>query len=79
MMIISQKHARPQSIIYVANAYAIFRNGNPANTRRWTNAELMLSHRLRRWANINSALVQRLVLAGLMYPEIWSLRAKSSV
>ena len=36
----------------------------PANTRRWTNADLMLAHRLRRWPNIKSALVQRLMFAG---------------
>ena len=36
----------------------------PANTRHWTNAVLMLSHRLRRWANIKTALVQCLVFAG---------------
>ena len=34
----------------------------PENTRRFTNAGLMLAHRLRRWANIKSALVQHLVL-----------------
>ena len=32
------------------------------NTRRRTNVNLMLAHRLRRWANIKSALAQRLVL-----------------
>ena len=36
----------------------------PANTRRWTSAGVMLAQRLRRWANITSALVQRLVFAG---------------
>ena len=35
-----------------------------SNTRRWTNAGLKLAHRLRRWPNINPALVQRLVFAG---------------
>ena len=44
-------------IQYPANPY-------PANTRRWPNAGLMLSHRLRRWANIRSALGQCLVFAG---------------
>ena len=36
---------------------------NPANTRHWTNVVLMLSHRLRRWPNINPTLVQCLVFA----------------
>ena len=30
----------------------------PANTTPWTNAGLMLAHRLRRWTNIKPALVQ---------------------
>ena len=33
----------------------------PEDTRRWTNAGLMLVHRLRRWTNIKTALEQRLV------------------
>ena len=33
----------------------------PVNTRRWTNAVLMLAHRLWRWASIKPALVQCLV------------------
>ena len=36
-----------------------------ANTWRWTNADLMLVHRRRRWTNFKSALVQRLVFAGI--------------
>ena len=35
----------------------------PTNTRRWTDADFMLVHRLRRWTNIKSALVQRVVFA----------------
>ena len=35
----------------------------PANTSCCTNAGLMLGHRLRRWPNIKSALVQRLLFA----------------
>ena len=35
----------------------------PANTRHWTNAGLMLAHRLRRRPNINTTLVQFLVFA----------------
>ena len=38
--------------------------GSPSNTRRLTNADLMLGHRLRRWPNIKSTSVQRLVFAG---------------
>ena len=37
---------------------------SPANTRRWANTDLMLVHRLRRWPNMKSAFVQRLVFAG---------------
>ena len=40
----------------------------PANTRRWSNAGLMLSQRRRRWPNIKPALDQRLVCAGLLIP-----------
>ena len=36
----------------------------PTNTRRWSKAVLMLAQRLRRWANIKTALGQRLVLVG---------------
>ena len=36
-----------------------------ANTRRWTNADLMLVHRRRRWPSFKSALVQRLLFAGI--------------
>ena len=38
----------------------------PANTRRQTNVDLMLAHRLRRWPNIKTTLFQRLVSAGLI-------------
>ena len=38
----------------------------PANTRRWTNAVLMLGQRRRRWANINTTLGHRLVFAVLL-------------
>ena len=34
------------------------------NTRQCANARLLLAHRLRRWANINPALVHRIVSAG---------------
>ena len=33
--------------------------GKPANTRRLTNAGLMLAHRLRRWPSTKPALVSR--------------------
>ena len=46
----------------------------PANTRRWSNAGLMLAHRLRRWANISPALGQRLVFTGNKYTTVlWEL------
>ena len=35
------------------------------NTRRWTNADLVLGQRRRRWSNIKLALVQCLVFAGV--------------
>ena len=38
----------------------------PANTRRRTNAVLMLAHCLRRWSNIKPALVQYPVFAGIV-------------
>ena len=40
---------------------------SPANTRRWTNVGLMLGQRRRRWANINTTLVQCLVFAGISH------------
>ena len=36
----------------------------PANTRHWTIVVSMLVHRLRRWPNIDTTVVQCLVLAG---------------
>ena len=36
----------------------------PAGTRRWNNAGWMLTHRLRRWLNIQPTLFQRLVPDG---------------
>ena len=33
----------------------------PANTTRWPNAGTIVSHRLRRWANISPAVGQRVV------------------
>ena len=40
----------------------------PANTRRWTDVDLMLAQRRRRWASSKSTLVQCLVFAGLRGP-----------
>ena len=37
----------------------------PANTTPWTSVCLLLAHRLRRWPNIKTTVVQRLVFAGL--------------
>ena len=63
-----------------------FRPGNlfkwscniPAHTRRWTNGDLMLAHRLRLWTNIKSTLFQRIVLAGMLksvhdWERVWNL------
>ena len=44
--------------------YEPLRNTSPGNTRRYSNAGLMLAHRLRRWSNISPASDQRLVFAG---------------
>ena len=43
----------------------------PANTRRWNNDGLMLGQRRRRWPNIKSSLVQRLVFAWLVSHRMW--------
>ena len=37
----------------------------PANTACWNNDVLMLAQRLRRWPNIKTSLVQRVVFAGM--------------
>ena len=39
----------------------------PANKRHWANAGSMLGHRLRRWPNIDPALAQCLLLAGMLF------------
>ena len=39
----------------------------PANTVHWPNAGLMLARRLRRRPNVNPALGQCIVFAGLLY------------
>ena len=44
----------------------------PADTRRWTNVGLMLTHRLRRWPNNKTTLVQRLVPAGCGLIRLWA-------
>ena len=49
---------------------AKYRFHTPANTTLLTNAGLMLGQRRRRWANINPALVQRLVFTGT---RLWNL------
>ena len=38
--------------------------------KRSSNAELMLGQGLRRWPNINSALVYRLEFTGVLYQEL---------
>ena len=44
---------------------------NRHNSRSWTNAGLMLDQRRRRWASIKTALVQRLVIAGNVFYDLW--------
>ena len=53
---------------------------SPENTKRWPNVGLMLVQRLRRWANINPTLGERLVSASLhicmlMRPETSHMEA----
>ena len=48
-------------------------SGVPANTSHWTNADLLLVQRRRRWANIKSTLVQRLVFSGVLIAT-WILK-----
>ena len=46
-------------------SYDLFSNpAEGANTSLWNHVALMLAQRLRRWANINPTLVQRLVISG---------------
>ena len=45
-------------------------NAVPANTRHWTNAGLLLAQHLRHWPNISPALVQCLVLAGVLLDDV---------
>ena len=47
---------------------------NPVNTRRWTNVVLKLTHRLRRWPNYKTTLVQCLMFAGeVTCVLVWAL------
>ena len=39
-------------------------NGDAANTTRWNDNALLLAQRLRRWPNIKTSSVQRVVFAG---------------
>ena len=45
----------------------MFNVGFPGNTKHSPNAVLMLAHRLRRWPNIETALGESLVFAGLTF------------
>ena len=49
--------------------YLIDRFLNLANKRCWTNVGLMLDQRRRRWSSVNSALVRRLLLLGIYFPN----------
>ena len=52
--------------IYTFSGYHVYYLTDiSANIIHWTNARLMLAHRLRRWTNITPALIQRAVLAGI--------------
>ena len=57
-------------IINVTGWIGIWGNldGDPAaSTRRWTNVVLMLGQSRRRWPSIKTTLVQRLLLAGMLF------------
>ena len=56
--------------VWVDELHGVCCTSFPANTRRWTNAGLMLAQRRRRWANITPALAQRLVSHG--FAPRWS-------
>ena len=47
-----------------------FRISQSENTRRFTNAVLMLGRRLRRRLNIKPAMTQRLTVAGIESPRL---------
>ena len=49
---------------FYIHCYTITRHATPANTKHWTNVGSMLTHRLRRWSNIDPTLYQCLVFAG---------------
>ena len=51
---------------------SLHRKGNPANTKRWINVDLLSAHRLRRWTNIKSTLVPSIVFAGKLIHVFWS-------
>ena len=59
------EHSRPPWMTIVATWLWLNRRGrHPASTRRWSNADLMLGQRRRRWTSIKSSLDQCLVFAG---------------
>ena len=47
--------------------------------RRWSNANLLLAHRLRRWANSKPALDQRLMFAGIRHITFTVLQSQNTV
>ena len=51
-------------LVLHGNMAGIHSSRTSANTRRWPNAGLMFTHRLRGWPNFNPALGQRLVFPG---------------
>ena len=62
-------HAKPKGSIWLLykwadTAFLALQSSAPANTRLWPNAGLMLGHRLRRWPNIEPALVKVWCLLG---------------
>ena len=61
---ISLKCQQPVAMATRGDDIGIGGRGNQTNTTRWNNAVLMLAQRLRRWANIKTALCRRAVSDG---------------
>ena len=58
--------------LYQTDCLETASNTSPADRTDWNNVGLMLGHRLRRWPNINPALFQCVLLAGLRREDVIS-------
>ena len=54
------------TIVYNVGLTLTINNNRPANTPRWSDVDLMLVHRLRRWPNIKSTSDKRALFAGIL-------------